>query len=189
MEQLITGQTVRQFIAKVSDQHHAMTGAVIAVSAAQAAALGEACMQISLDNQVDKLNWGDVTARIEQMVSLKNTLIEWCDRDAEAIANYIDLREAGDPLTGQRFLCESPAEIGRLSIAAAVLLQDFRSLVFKQVQDDLEMVISLLTGTARTAMMLLDQNLRTWPDNDALAAYEPILNELKEQINKLTPVC
>ncbi len=71
MEQLITGQTVRQFIAKVSDQHHAMTGAVIAVSAAQAAALGEACMQISLDNQVDKLNWRDVTARIEQMLSLK----------------------------------------------------------------------------------------------------------------------
>ncbi len=51
-----TEETVRQFIEKVSDQQHSMVGAVIAASAAQVAALGEACMQISLDNQVDKLD-------------------------------------------------------------------------------------------------------------------------------------
>ena len=57
MEAASIEKTVTQFIAEISDQHNPMTGAVIALVAAQAAALGEACMQISLDNQVDKLNW------------------------------------------------------------------------------------------------------------------------------------
>ena len=38
----ITDKTTRQFVAEVSDAHHAMAGAVIAASAGQATALGEA---------------------------------------------------------------------------------------------------------------------------------------------------
>lgn len=188
MQELVTEKTIRQFIAEVSDQHHAMAGAVIAVSAAQAAALAEACMQISLDNQVDKLNWQEVTARIEQMVHLKTRLLEQCDRDAEAIAEYVALREAGAPLTGQRRLCESPAEIGRLAIEAAMLLQDFRPLVFERVQDDLEMTLNLLASAARTAMLLLDSNLRLWPEPALLAQFEPVLSELEQRIDQLSPV-
>lgn len=176
-------------MAEVGDAHHAMAGAVIAASAAQAAALGEACLQISLDNQVDKLDWTSVSARIEQMAHIKETLVEWCDEDAVAISEHVALRETENQLNGEQLLCESPAEICRLAIEAARLLQEFRPLVFEQVQDDLEMAISLLTGTGRTAILLLDSNLRIWSDNSALLTeYEPILAELERQLKQLTPV-
>jgi formiminotetrahydrofolate cyclodeaminase len=184
----ITEKTTRQFMAEVSDAHHAMAGAVIAASAAQAAALGEACLQISLDNQVDKLDWTSVSARIEQMAHIKATLAEWCDQDAVAISEHVALREVGDQSSGEQLLCESPAEISRLAIEAAMLLQEFRPLVFEQVQDDLEMAISLLTGSGRAAILLLDSNLRIWSDNSALLVeYEPILAELLKQVDRLTP--
>lgn len=184
----LTEKSVRQFIEEVSDQRHAMAGAVIAVSAAHATALGEACMQISLDHQVDKLDWQDITSRIEQMVHLKNTLIAWCDQDATAIAEHVALREAGHILQGQRLLCESPAEISRLCLDAAAVLQNFRPVVIEQVQDDLEMAISLLAGSARAALLLLDSNLRIWPEPNLLAEFEPILAELEQNINQLSPV-
>jgi formiminotetrahydrofolate cyclodeaminase len=184
----LTEKPMRQFIGEVSDQRHAMAGAVIAAAAAQATALGEACMQISLDHQVDKLNWHDVTGRIEQMVHIKNTLVEWCDQDASAIAEYVALRDMGQELSGQRILCDSPAEISRLCVEAVMSLQKFRPLVIEQVQDDLEIAISLLAGTAQTAMLLLDSNLRIWPESALLAEYEPIRLELEKQISQLSPV-
>lgn len=165
-----------------------MAGAVIAASAAQAAALGEACMQISLDNQVDKLDWQKVTARIEQMVHIKNSLIEWCDQDAAAMADYIALRETGDASQVRQLLCDSSVEISRLSIAAAMLLQGFRPLVFEQVQDDLEMALNLLTGTARSALLLLDSHLSRWPDPSLVERYDPILPELEMDINRVALV-
>jgi len=184
-----TEKTIRQFISDVSDAHHALAGAVIAVSAAQAAALGEACLQISLDNQIDRLDWTSVSARIEQMAHLKNTLSTWCDQDATTLLEYTALTEAGDATQGQRLLCESPAEISRLAIEGAAILQDFRPLVFEQVKDDLEMALLLLTGAGRAALLLLDSNLRIWADNPALQKeFEPILAELETQLEQLTPV-
>lgn len=168
-----------------------MAGTVIAASAAQAAALGEACMQISLDNQVDKLDWQDVTGRIEQMLHLKNLLIEWCDQDAVAMADYIALHETGDVSRARQLLCDSSAEVGRLSIEAALLLQEFRPLVFEQVQDDLEMALNLITGAARSALLLLDSHLLRWPDPSLIDKYEPVLRELEltiEQIALVTKV-
>jgi formiminotetrahydrofolate cyclodeaminase len=184
----VSEKTVRQFVTEVSDQHHAMAGAVIAASAAQATALGEACMQISLDNQVDKLDWTAVSARIGEMAHIKNTLVAWSDQDATAIADYVALRDAGSELAGQRILCEAPAEMSKLCISAASLLQDFRPLVFEQVQDDLEMAIALLTGTGRAAILLLDSNLRLWPEPDLLQEYEPVLVDLIHQLEQLSPV-
>ncbi len=43
--------TDNQFITHVSSQKHAMAGAVIAISAAQAAALGLACVSISCEDK------------------------------------------------------------------------------------------------------------------------------------------
>ena len=68
------------------------------------------------------------------------------------------------------------------------MLQDFRPLVIEQVQDDLEMAVSLLAGTAQAAMLLLDSNLRMWPDPALLAEFEPIRLELEKQIDQLSPV-
>jgi formiminotetrahydrofolate cyclodeaminase len=180
-------RTIRQFISEVSDQHHAMTGAVIAISAVQAAALGETCMQVSLDNQVDRLNWQDVTSRIEQMARLRDNLFGWYEQGTKAITERIALRESDVQLSSQRFWCEGSAEIGRLSIEAATLLQDFRPLVFENVRDDLEITINLLASTARAATLLLDSNLRIWSNAGLLEEYEPVRAELESQIDQLTP--
>ncbi len=48
----VTELTTAQFVEEVSGQRHAMAGAVIALSAAQAVALGQASMQISLQERV-----------------------------------------------------------------------------------------------------------------------------------------
>jgi formiminotetrahydrofolate cyclodeaminase len=185
----ISDKTIRQFITDVGDAHYAMAGAVIAAGAAQAAALGEACMQLSLENQVDKLDWASVSGRIEQMVHLKQTLIEWCDQDAKAMAELIDPAVIADELEQRRSLCESPAEIARLAIEAAAMLQDFRPHVFAQVQDDLEMALALLAGAGQAASMLLDSNLRIWSSEPALLReFEPVLTELEQQLEQLRPL-
>jgi formiminotetrahydrofolate cyclodeaminase len=184
-----TEKTIRQFISDVSDAHHALAGAVIAVSAAQAAALGEACLQISLDNQIDRLDWTSVSTRIEEMAHLKNTLAAWCDQDATILLEYTALTEAGDAAQGQQLLCEGPADISHLAIEGAAILQDFRPLVFEQVKDDLEMALLLLTSAGRAALLLLDSNLRIWADNPALQKeFDPILAELEAQLEQLSPV-
>jgi len=165
-----------------------MAGAIIAASAAQAVALGQACMQISLERCGDAPDAVDATGRIQQITDIKDSLIEWCDRDAVAIAEFVALREAGSELRGQQLLCHAPAEVSRLSVEAAATLQNFRPLVSERVQDDLEMSISLLAGTARAAMLLLDSNLRIWPEEALLEEYEPVLLRLETQIGQLTPV-
>ena len=80
-----------------------------------------------------------------------------------------------------------PLEMGSLAAEAAALLQEFRPLV-RGVQDDLEMAITLLAGAARAASLLLDSNLRLWPEASLLAAYEPALAGLREQTGGLRPV-
>ncbi len=183
----ITESTVRQFIAEVSEQRHAMAGAVIAASAAQAAALGTACLQISLEHRGDALDAVDVAERIQQITNITDSLIEWCNRDATAIAEFVALRDAGDELRGQQLLCDAPTEVSNLSIKAANVLQNFRPLVFERVRDDLEMSITLLAGTAQAAMLLLDSNLRIWPEKALLDKYESVQADSEQKINQLTP--
>jgi len=187
MEPSITTQTVFGFVQEVSQQQHAMAGAVIALSAGQAAALGQACMQIG---QNEGPNHGLQVAEspVERLAKIKMELLQWCDRDATAIAEYVALREAGDPLTGQELLCSAPAEVCRIAIEAANILQEFRPLVGEKVRDDLEMAISLLTGAAQAAVLLLDSNLRIWPNQALLTQFEPIQDKLITDIGHLSPV-
>lgn len=187
MKPSLTEKSFRQFIAEISDQHHPMTETVIAASAAQATALAEACMQISLDNQVDTLDWHDVTARIEQMAHIKNTLLEWCNQEIKPATGYLAAESNPDSDNPQE-LCDYSAEISRYSVEAAVLLQEFRPLVFEPIRNDLEMAIRLLTGTAQTAVLLLDSNLLGQPDESLIQEYEPLRAELQEQLNRLKPV-
>ena len=186
MEPSITTQTVFDFVQEVSQRQHAMAGAVIALSAGQAAALGQACMQISHDEGPNHSHQV-VESPVERLAQIKMELLQWCDRDATAIAEYVALREAGDSLTGQELLCSAPAEVCRIAIEAANILQEFRPLVGEKVRDDLEMAISLLTGAAQAAMLLLDSNLRIWPDPALLAQFEPIQDELITEIGHLSP--
>jgi len=182
---MIPDDTIRQTIADISDQHYAMTGAVIAVAAAHAAALGEACMQISLDNQVDTLDWQDVTSRIEQMARLKDDLLEWSSQGGKAVTERIALRKSNSDIGSQRFWCESAAEVCRLSIDAVQLLQDFRPLAFNDVRDDLEITVNLLTGTAESAALLLTSNLNIWPQTTLRDEYQEVLAEVEANIAQI----
>ena len=54
--------------------------------------------------------------------------------------------------------------------------------------DDLELGITLLAGAAQAAMLLVDSNLRLWPEKALIDKYEPIRAELARQIRQLSPV-
>ena len=182
---VITDCTLSDFVTEVSRQQHAMAGAVIAASAAQAAALGRACMQISREVETATA----VTQPGARLDHILSDLLAWCDRDADAIAEYVAWRNSGEPLAGQRLLCCAPATVSRLSIEAAQILQEFRPLVVERVRDDLEMSISLLAGAAQAALLLLDSNLRIWAEErPLLTEFEPILDELIAVMAALSPV-
>lgn len=184
---IITDYSIANFAEEVSQQQHAMAGAVIAAAAAQAVALGQACLQISRDDL--DLRHEDVHKQIERLAAIKEALLGWCDRDANAIAEFVALREAGETLAGQRLLCDAPAQVSRLSIEVAQILQTFRPMVSERVQDDMEMSISLLAGTAQAALLLLDSNLRIWDEErPLLAEFEPVLDGLITAIDALAPV-
>ncbi len=182
----ITHQTLRSFVETVQNQRHAMAGAVIAASAAQAAALGRACLAISREDQA--LTEPSVEAAIQRVSTTVDLLLSWADQDAEAIARFVALRETGQELQGQRLLCQAPSQVGSLAVGAATQLQEARSWVCERVRDDLEMAISLLAGAAQAAMLLLDSNLRLWPEPDLLAEFEPLRARLEAQIRALSPV-
>jgi len=171
----VTGLSVNQFSAHVSGQKHAMAGAVIAISAAQAVSLGQACVSIS----------NGETRRLDE---IREELLRCGDQDANAIAEFVALRESGQELKGKELLCDLPARLSQLSAEAARILQGFRPQVDERVRDDLEMSIRLLSGTARAATLLLDSNLRIWTDEKLALKYEPILNDLLNSIGGLSPV-
>lgn len=183
----ITSIPLHDFTGHVSRQNHAMAGATIAASAAQAVSLGRACMAISLAGGDTSRNPKDISKQITAMDRIVSSLLDWCDRDATAIAAFVTLRESGQELEGQMLLCQAPAEISRLCLDAANTLQVFRSQVSEKVKDDLEMALTLLAGTAQAAMLLLDSNLRIWPAPDLLAEFEPIRTNLEQEIIKLSP--
>lgn len=163
-----------------------MAGAVIAASAAQAASLGYACMQISLAHGAQ--NVAQIAPQVKKMGAVKAALLDLCDRDATAIAEFVALRDAGESLKGQTLLCRAPADVSQLAVDAARQLETFRSLVSEQVRDDMEMAISLLAGAARAALLLLDSNLRIWPEPALLQKFEPEIALLAAQIEQISPV-
>jgi formiminotetrahydrofolate cyclodeaminase len=187
MSSNITEKTFRQIINDISDQYYPMTGAVIAAMATQAAALSEACMQISLDNQVDKLDWQEVTGQIGQMAHIKETLLVWCDQHTNQMSEHMPKVNHSLEPKSRQLLCDHLAEISSLSIQAAKILQDFRPLAFEKINDDLEMGLNLLTMTAKNALLLLENNLQRWSDKAMLAEYEPVRARLREMLKQLTP--
>jgi formiminotetrahydrofolate cyclodeaminase len=171
----VTGLSVNQFSNHVSGQKHAMAGAVIAISTAQAVSLGQACVSIS-------------QGEAHRLDEIRKELLRCGDQDANAIAEFVALRESGQELKGKDLLCDMPARLSQLSVEAARILQGFRSQVDERVRDDLEMSVCLLFGTAQAAMLLLDSNLRIWTDEELALKYEPILSDLLSEIEGLRPV-
>lgn len=182
---LITSLSARESAATISSRRHAMAGATIALAAAAACALAEACVGISQlqHDDAERMLSDPVAGRL---AAIRQRLLALADEDGAAITVFVALREAGKELEGQDMLCLLPLEIGRLAGEAAARLQAFRPLV-RVVQDDLEMAITLLAGAADAASLLLDSNLRLWPDPALLSLYEPALAELRTTIQALRP--
>jgi hypothetical protein len=176
----VTALTVAEFTAHVSGQKHAMAGAVIAASAAEAVALGQVCVSISQDAVPTR------NAPVEALDQIRLQMLTFTDRDANAIAELVAMRAAGQELQGRQLLCQLPADLCRACIQAAEILQDFRPQTDERVRDDLEMSIRLLSGAAGAAMLLLDSNLRHWPD--LAPTFEPILSDLLTGLETIQPV-
>ena len=183
----ITGLSIRQFSSHVSSQNHAMAGATIAASAALACSLGLACVRINIPRQEDEARRAFVAQTADRLDAIRQRLLRLADDDGAAIAEFAALRDAGRALKGQELLCQLPVDMGRLSIEAADLLQEARPFLYQQ-QDDLEMAIRLLDGAARAAILLLDSNLRIWPEPDLLERFEPLLLELNALAKVIQPV-
>jgi formiminotetrahydrofolate cyclodeaminase len=184
---MLTERDMRDFAGHIAGQGHAMAGATIAASGALGCSLGEACVGISaaLIDEAGDRDRARQTA--ERLAAIRARLLALADEDGAAITAFAALRDAGRPSEGQSLLCRMPVEMGSLAAEAAGLLQAFRPFV-RNVQDDLEMAITLLAGSARAASLLLDSNLRIWPEPELLARFEPELAALREQLEGLQPV-
>lgn len=177
--------SARGLVEHVASQRHGMVGAVIALSASQACALGEACVRITAAVAPESPSGKEGA---ELLSRARQRLLELVDRDASAVAAYVALREAGKMLEGQALLCDLPVEMGRLAAAAAEALSAFRPHVAEQVHDDLEMAIVLLKGAASAAMLLLDHALRLFPEPELHLRFEPQRVALESAIARLAPV-
>jgi formiminotetrahydrofolate cyclodeaminase len=183
---VLTEHSLRGFTDHIAGQGHAMAGATIAASGALACGLGEACVRISLPHLEAAGQQAAAQQVADRLSDIRGQLQSLSDEDGAAITAFAALRDAGQELAGQDRLCRMPVEMGQLSGEAAALLQDFRPLV-RNVQDDLEMAITLLGGAARAARLLLDSNLRLWPEPIQLAKYEPELAALRVLAGRVQP--
>lgn len=185
---IIKSLTAPQFMNYVSKQEHAMAGAVIAVSAAQALALGSACLSISVKKEFEASKFQN------HLSDIQSRLIEVANQDAEAIARHVALRKIQDYKKSnptkecQVELCDLPVTTARLSLDAVNVLQNFRQSILDRVRDDLEISIHLLAGSIQAAILLLESNLRIWPDSNLQSKYQPILDDLRLELKQITPV-
>lgn len=183
---MLTENTFYHLTAHIASARTAMAGATIAASAALGCALGAACVRLNFEllDEVQRQAAGDLAGRL---AAIRGELEALCDEDGEAITSFALLRAAGETLRGQERLCEMPAAMARLATEAAIGLQGFRQHI-QVAQDDLEIAITLLSGTLHAAILLLDSNLRIWPEPGLLARFEPVLAELRALAEGVRPV-
>ncbi len=180
---MLTDNAFRDLTAHIAGQNTAMAGAVIAASAALACSLGEACVRLN----ASILGEAAIGSLAERLAAIRTQLLTLADEDGAAIIAFAALRAAGKTLVGQEQLCQAPIEIARRALEAAASLQAFRPSI-QLAQDDLEMAIVLLAGAVRAATLLLDSNLRLWPEPPLLARFDPELAVLRAEAGRIHPV-
>ena len=184
---MLTRQPFQDLVATIGGQRHALAGATIAGSAALGCALGEACVRISAERLGDPAERTEAESLAGCLAAYRDALLRLVDLDGAALLAFERERDAGRETEEQDRLCSMPLEMAASAGRAAHELQGFRPLV-RDVGDDLEMAIALLTGAAHAASLLLDSNLRIWPTPSLLAKYEPELAQLREALAGLNPV-
>ena len=170
-----TESSLRSVLEEIRNRGTATAGFTTALSGAAAAALGQACLGIS----------GGPTERLGQIV---HALEGWADDDASALQKLLDLRQQGREQEGWELLQIGPAAMAGLACEGAELLQTFRPQVINHVRDDLEFAVVLLAAAARSAMLILESNLRQWRSPALHARFGPEVDRLSQRIAALTPI-
>jgi hypothetical protein len=184
----VNEQLTRATLDAIALANHCQAGAVIALSGALAAALGQATANGTLAEGATGAAATAARNVQQQLAMIRARLQSLTNQDATAIGEFVRLRESGQALQGYELLCDGPREMAELAIRAALVLQDFRHFVCERAHDDLEFALTLMTGVARGAVQLLDSNLRIWPLPELLAKYDHTVDELAAQVDALQPV-
>ena len=147
------GDPVRRLTDHIAGQHHAMAGATIALSAALATGLGEACLRIAeAEVAIARRIEAALTAAADRLDAIRRDLLTLADEDGAAITAFAVDRDAGHEPQGQIRLCRMPVEMGRLAVEAGLLLQEQHRALVQRAKDDLEMALRLLDGAARAVV-------------------------------------
>ena len=179
---------MRAAVARIGDGDHCQAGGAIGLSAALAAALAQATANSTLANAPTPAQIGPARAMQSVMAAARVEFMRLADQDANAILEFVALEEQGAALAGYALLCDGPRDLAAAAIAAAQAMQDYRAQVGERSRDDLEFALTLMAGAARSALLLLDSNLRIWPLPELLAAYEPAVAQLVAGLATLQPL-
>jgi len=185
---LLSRLTVQEAVARIGDDDHCQAGGATGLSGALAAALAQATANSTLAEDPAPAQLAAARAMQAAMAAARADCLRLADQDANAILEFVALEARGEALTGYALLCDGPRDMAATAIAAAQAMQDFRAHVGPRSRDDLEFAITLMAGAARSALLLLDSNLRIWPLPELLAEYEPALADLRASLAMLQPV-
>ena len=177
-----TRNSLRAALDEIRHSSHATAGFTTALAGAAAAALGQACVGISLQTGAGS---HPVHARLGAIVT---GLEDWADDDAGALATLIAFREQGREEAGWEALMAGPVAIADLACEAAELLLGFRPSVVDHVRDDMEFAVGLLNAAARSALLIVESNLRQWRASALHARYGPETERLSRRIEAIQPV-
>lgn len=180
--------TVHAVIDRIGDHDHCQAGGTIGASGALAAALAQATANATRAMHPAPAQDAAAAHMQATMRHARAEFLRLADADANAILEFVALEERGEPLAGYTLLCDGPRAMADLAVAAAQAMQTFRAHVCERSHDDLEFAITLMTGVARAALQLLDSNLRIWPLPELLAAFEPHVTRLLQELDQLRPL-
>lgn len=179
---IATGAPINEVLEAIRHRDHATAGFTTALAGAAAAALGQAVMGISLDPASAP---AAAHARLGEIVQ---ALAALADEDAGALSQLLAAREAGDESQAWAALLRAPAEMSSLMCEAAERLQAFRPQVVEPVRDDMEFAIVLLAAAARSALLIVESNLRQWRSPDLHARFGPETERLAQRVAALSPI-
>jgi hypothetical protein len=184
----LTQRAVGAATEHIASTPYCQAGATIALSGALAAALGQATANGSLDEDATGESARAARELQDALAAARARFLALADQDGSAIGEFYRLKKGGQELQGYALLCDGPQEMGELALDAARRLRDYRRFVCERARDDLEFSLTLMAGVARSAMQLLDSNLRIWPLPELLARYDPVVIALAAQVDALRPV-
>ena len=172
---IATTSTISDVLEEIRHRPAASAGFTTALVGAAAAALGQAVVGIS----------GGPNERLGEIVLGLKAL---ADDDANALQKLLDLRAQGREPEGWEALQIGPVAIADLACEGAERLQAFRPQVIDHVHDDLEFAVVLLAAAARSAMLIVESNLRQWRSAELHAKFGPEVERLAVRITALTPL-